>query len=240
LKEVIMQKSALFSAVLLGASFFASAQTSPNQDVFTINLVSVASPQEVQVRYFLSGDPAVQQAGSVARPTGNQIVIETAVAGKSAKGFRAIVFAPGCQLAAITANLASTRQADFQCQKLSATTLHGKADVSRFSGKALQVEALYNVRWAGKFFGVSRLSISPVSLGKAKVENDGSFAIDLPDFAADPLWNTFSSNASVAFVLVDPSNGERLAQLVPPRDLALGSSLKVAGTYPAEIEFTVK
>jgi hypothetical protein len=231
----------LFSALLLAASFFASAQTSPNQDIFTINLVSVASPQDVQVRYFLSGDPAVQQAGSVARPTGNQIVIETAVAGKSAKGFRAIVFAPGCQLAAITANLAAgPRQADFQCQKLSATTLHGKADVSRFSGKALQVEALYNVRWAGKFFGVSRLSISPVSIGTAKVEDDGAFALDLPDFAADPLWNTLSSNASLAFVLVDASNGERLATLTPPRDLALGSSLKVAATYPAEIEFTLK
>ncbi len=235
-----MPKSALFSALLLAASFFASAQTSPNQDVFTINLVSVASPQEVQVRYFLSGDPAVQQAGSVARPTGSQIVIETAVAGQSARGIRAIVFAPGCQLGTITANLASTRQADFHCQKLSTTPLHGKADISRFSGKALQVEALYNVRWAGQFFGVPRLAISPFSLGKIKLEDDGSFAFDLPDFASDPSWSSLSHSATLAFVLVDPTNGERLATLTPPRDLASGSSLKVAASYRAEIEFGVK
>lgn len=236
-----MHKPRLIFVLFLAVPFCLAAQTNASQDVFTITLAAVASPQDVQVRYFLSGDPAVQQAGSVARPTGNQIVIETAVAGKSAKGFRAIVFAPGCQFATITANLASgTRQADFQCQKLSTTSLHGKADVSRFAGKTLQVEALYNVRWASRFFGVPGLSISPVSIGKAKVQDDGSFAFDLPDFAADPLWNTLSSNASLAFVLVDASSGERLAELAAPRNLVLGSSLKVAPSYPAEIDFALK
>ena len=234
-----MPKSAII--FLLAVSVLASAQTSSNQDVFTINLVSAGPSQDVQVRYFLSGDHAVQQAGSVARTNNNHIVIDTAVSGMSAKGFRAIVFAPGCQLGAIKADLtAGTRQADYQCQKLGTVPLHGRATVSNFAGKDLQVEALYNVRWAGRFFGVSRLSISPVSLGKAKVADDGSFAFNLPDFAADPLWNSLSSAATLSFVLIDASNGERLATLSAPRDLSLGSSLKVAATYPAEINFTVK
>src|SRR6516162_7142292 len=156
--------------LLLPALIFAQAN---NQDVFTIGVASPTSPQDVQVRYFLSGDPAVQQAGSVAKPDDNQIVVKTGVEGKPARGFRAIVFSPACQLATITADdlSSSTRQADFQCQKLATTPLHGTADVSNFAGKQLQVEILYMCNWAGQFFGVPGLAISPFSVAKAKVES---------------------------------------------------------------------
>ena len=234
-------KRGLISAFLFALPVLVAAQTNSSQDVFTINVTAPVSSHDAQVRYVLSGDPALQQAGSIARPDENRIVIETAVAGKSARGFRAIVYSPGCQFATITADLsAGVRQSDFQCQKLSTTPLHGHATVSQFAGKDLQVEALYNVRWAGQFFGVPRLAISPFSVGKVKVADDGSFALDLPDFASDPLWNSLSHNATLTLVLVDASNGERLARLTGPRDLSLGSSLKIAASYPSEINFTIK
>jgi hypothetical protein len=227
--------------VLLAIPLLAAAQTSSNPDLFTINVASPATSQDIQLRYFLRGDPELQQGGSIARPDNNHLVIETAVSGKSANGFRAIVFAPGCQLATIKADLTSgARQADFQCQKLGTTPLRGRATVSSFAGKDLQVEALYNVRWAGQFFGVPKLSISPITLGKAKVADDGSFALDLPDFASDPSWNGLAHNATLTLVLIDAANGERLARLSAPRDLSLGSSLKVAPSYPSEISFILK
>ncbi len=228
-------------ALLLLLSSLTFAQTD-NQDVFTIAVASPISTQDVQVRYFLSGDPAVQQAGSVANPDNSQIVIKTGVEGKPARGFRAIVFSPACQLATITADdlSSSTRQADFQCQKLATTPLHGKADVSSFAGKQLQVEVLYMCNWAGQFFGVPALAISPFSVAKAKVESDGTFSVDLPDFAADPLWTNLSHNAVLTFVLVDSANGERLAKLSAPHDLARGGALKIARSYPAEIPFTIR
>jgi hypothetical protein len=237
-----MRKPGLIFAFLFALTVVLAAQTSSNPDVFTINVAAPASSQDVQVRYILSGDPALQQGGSIARPDSNRIVIETAVAGKSAKGFRAIVYSSGCQFVTITAELTNgaPRQADFQCQKLSTTPLHGRATVSSFAGKDLQVEALYNVHWAAQFFGVPGLSISPISLGKAKVADDGSFALDLPDFAADRSWSSLSHNATLTLVLLDASNGERLARLSGPRDLSRGSSLKIAASYPSEINFIVK
>lgn len=235
-----MRKSA-FIALLFLLPVFAAAQ-SDNQDIFTITITSPASPQDVQVRYFLSGDAAVQQAGSIAKPNDNQIVIKTGADDKSARGFRAIVFSPGCELGTISADdlASSTRKADFQCQKLASTPLHGKADIADFAGKQLQVEALYQCKWAGQFFGVSGLAISPFSVAKAKVENDGSFAVDLPDFSSDPLWSNLSHNATLMLVLVDAANGERLGRLAAPSDLSRGGSLKIAHSYPAEIPFTVR
>jgi hypothetical protein len=231
-----------FLALLLSLPVLAAAQTNPSQDVFTITVAAPTSPRDVQVRYALSGDPSVQQASSAARPDDNRIVVETAVAGKPARGFRAIVYSPGCQFGAINAdNLSSSnRQAQFECRKLATNALHGKADVSRFSGKQLQVEALYVCRWAAQFFRVPGLTISPFSLATTKVGDDGSFSIDLPDFSADPLWSNLSHNATLTLVLVDAANGERLGQLAAPRDLSRGSGLKIAASYPAEIEFTVR
>ena len=65
------------------------------------------------MRYFLGGDPAVQQSSSIAKPDENRIVVKTEVEGKTAKSFRAIIFAPGCQFATIQSDnlAASTRQA---------------------------------------------------------------------------------------------------------------------------------
>src|SRR5438270_8266983 len=236
-----MRKYALLS-FFLALPVLVAAQADPNQDVFAITVAAPTSPRDVQVRYALSGNPSVQQASSVARPEDNRILVETSVAGKPAKGFRAILFAPGCQLSTISVDdlSAGTRQAQFECQKLSTTPLHGKADISRFAGKQLQVEALYVCRWAGQFFGVPGLAISPFSVGKAKVGDDGSFALDLPDFSSDPLWSNLSHNATLTFVLIDGSNGERLGRLSAPRDLSRGSGLKVAASYPAEIAFAVR
>jgi hypothetical protein len=178
----------------------------------------------------------------MAKPDDERIVVKTGVEGVPAKSFRAIVFAPGCQFATIKADdlSSSTRQAPFECQKLSTTALRGKADVSKFGGKDLQVTALYVCGWAGQFFGVPGISISPFAVGKAKVENDGTFAVEIPDFSGDPLWTSLSHNATLMLFLVDAQTGQQLARLSAPRDISRRGSLKVAASYPAEISFTVR
>jgi hypothetical protein len=118
--------------------------------------------------------------------------------------------------------------------------LHGRADVAKFAGRDLQVEALYVCGWAGQFFGVASIAVSPFSLGKAKVASDGTFAIDLPDFSGDPLRANLSHNATLMFFLVDAQTGEHMARLSAPRDLSRRGSLRVAPSYPAEIQFAVR
>jgi len=237
-----MYKSRLIFALFLAAPIALAAQTNPSDDVFTISVAAPTSAKDVQVRYFLNGDPTVQQASSIAKPDEQRITVTTGTQGKPAKGFRAIVFAPGCQFATIQAdNLAAgNRQADFQCQKLSTVPLSGKADISRFSGRDMQVEALYVCGWAGQFFGSPGLAMSPFSVGKAKVESDGTFALELPDFSADPLWKKLSHNATLTLFLVDASTGEHLAELSAPTALSRKGALKVAASYPAQMEFTVQ
>jgi hypothetical protein len=219
-----------------------AAQTNATDDIFTISVAAPTSAKDVQVRYFLNGDSTVQQSSSIAKPDEQRILVKTGAEGQPAKSFRAIVFAPGCQFATIKADdlAAGKRQADFQCQKLTSIPLSGKADISKFTGRDLQVEALYVCGWAGQFFGMPGLAISPFSAGKGKMETDGTFAIELPDFSADPLWTNLSHNATLMFFLVDASTGEHLARLAAPAGISRRGSLKVAASYPAQIQFTVR
>jgi hypothetical protein len=237
-----MHKSRLIFALFLALPIALAAQTNASDDVFTISVAAPTSARDVQVRYFLNGDPTVQESSSIAKPDDQRITVKTGTQTKPPKGFRAIIFAPGCQFATIQADdlAAGNRQADFQCQKLSTVPLSGKADTSRFSGREMQVEALYVCGWAGQFFGSPGLAMSPFSVGKAKVETDGTFSLELPDFSADPLWKDLSHNATLTLFLVDAATGEHLAQLSAPSALSRKGALKVAASYPAQIEFAVQ
>ncbi len=237
-----MHKPRLIFALFLAVPICVAAQTNASADVFTISVAAPTSAKDVQVRYFLNGDPTVQQSTSIAKPDEQRITVKTGTEVKPARSFRAIVFAPGCQFATIQADdlTAGNRQADFQCQKLSTVPLSGKADISRFAGRDMQVEALYVCGWAGQFFGMPGLAISPFSVGKGKVESDGTFALELPDFSGDPLWKDLSHNATLTLFLVDASTGEHLARLSAPSAVGRRGSLKVAASYPAQIQFAVR
>src|SRR6266481_1358234 len=229
-------------ALSLALPICVAAQNNSSDDVFTISVAAPVSPKDVQVRYFLNGGSMVQEASSIAKPEDAGIVVKTGASGKTASSFRAIVYSPGCQFATIQADdlSTSTRQVQFQCQKLTTTTLHGRTDAARFAVRDLQVQALYVCGWAGKFFGIPGIAISPFSVTRAHVETDGSFSVELPDFTGDPLWTNLSHNATLMFSLVDARTGEPLAGLTAPSDLSRKGALKVAASYPAEVQFAIR
>jgi hypothetical protein len=241
----MMPTFALISAFLLSVTVLTAAQATTNQHVFSFEMTAPVVTVELQVRYVLRDDsghpqPISSYSARVERRS-SRVVIGTTFAGKPAKSLQAFAFLPGCQFEIVTADLTtSVRHADLQCQKLPSTPLHGRVDVSQFAGKKVEVSAFYNVRWAGQFFGMPGRSVSSLILANTQLETDGSFAFDLPDFAADPLWDSLSHDASLTFALVDTSNGMPLAELSAPGDLSLGSGLKVAARYPSEVTFAVK
>jgi hypothetical protein len=216
-----------------------AAQNDAGQDVFTISVVGPTKAKDVQVRYYFTGESG-SYGSSTAWPTDdNKIVIKSAAQGKPAKTFKLIAFAPGCQFVTISVDdlSASNRQGEFQCTRLNAVQFYGKADISAFAEKALEVGVLYNCDWAGEFF--MKGGFSPFSLGKANIDFDGSFTISLPDFSSDPLWDSMSHKATLMFVAIDSATGHPLAALKPLSDSAAKGGLKVAPGYP-QVEFSIE
>lgn len=228
----------LISGFMLPGS--AAAQKNIDEPLFTISVAPPTSAKDVQLRYFVSDEAGVRWTSTLAKETDDKIQISANTAQRPAKSLKVLAYAPGCQFATYTVDdvATSTRQGDFQCTKLPATTLHGT--VPPPSGEQqLQVEVMYVVNWASKFFGVPGAAISPLALTKAPVEADGSFQMDLPDFTVDPLWQSFANNATLMFFLEDVAAGHRIAELQPPAALAQGGNLKVSGSY-ADVAFTIR
>src|SRR6478672_1638751 len=231
--------------VLAGISLTAqtgtlTAQSNSADTIFTISVAAPTTAKDVQVRYFLTDESGVRWSSTAAAAGSDKLVIHADAAGRTPKTFNAIAYAPGCQFVTFTAEdlASSTRQGDFQCQKLPTVELRGKVALPP-GGQMLQVESMYVVRWAGKFFSVPGLSISPLAVTKATVDADGSFIMDLPDFANDPLWNSLSKDATLMFFLTDQATGHRVAGLKAPATLSRGGNLKVAATYP-EVAFSIR
>jgi hypothetical protein len=232
--------SALAGSSLTAQTGTPAAQSNPADTIFTISVAPPTTAKDVQVRYFLTDESGARWSSTAAAAAGDKLVIHADAAGKTPKTFNAIAYAPGCQFVTFTAEdlASSTRQGDFQCQKLPTVELRGKVALPP-GGQVLQVESMYVVRWAGKFFSVPGLSISPLAVTKATVDADGSFVMDLPDFTNDPLWNSLSNDATLMFFLTDQATGHRVAGLKAPAALSRGGNLKIAATYP-EVAFTIR
>jgi hypothetical protein len=229
----------LFILMILPAVYLA-AQSGSNETIFTISVAAPTSPKDVQIRPYLVDEAGVRWTSIETHGRDNKLVIRANTSGATPKTFKAIAYAPGCQLVTFSVDdLASgTRQGEFACQKLPTVQLHGTTALPP-GGQALDVEAMYVVRWAAKFFGSPAMSISPLVVGKAPVQSDGSLAIELPDFANDPLWNSVAKDATLMFFLVDSKTGDRVATLKAPASLSRGGDLKVAASYP-DVAFTIR
>lgn len=236
---VLASRTALLFAFLILPGTFLSAQSGTNAAIFTISVAAPTAAKDVQIRYSLTDETGAHWSSTAATAEDGKIVIQADTSGRSPKACSAIAYASGCQFVTFTAEdlNTSTRQGDFQCLKLPTVELRGTVPQSR-PEQQFDVEAMYVVRWAGKFFGIPQISISPLTLTKTAVQADGSFAMELPDFTPDPLWNTFSSDATLAFFLVDRATGHRVAELKPPAGLAKNGNLKVTASYP-DVAFSI-
>jgi hypothetical protein len=208
-----------------------TAQSGNSEDIFTISVAEPTPAKDIQIRYFFTGEFGGHGSSVADQIPGNKIVIRTGVEGKSAKTFKAVVYAPGCQFVTITVDdlTPSNRQGDFQCQKLPTIQLHGRVDTARRGEKEWQVEALYVGRWQMSFFGISDGATSPLVLGKTTVAADGSFTMELPNFTADPTWPDVSKDAELMFYLRDSGANGRVALLLTPSH---SGNLRVTTSYP--------
>jgi hypothetical protein len=227
---------ALVSALGLAMPLCASAQESET-NTFTLSVPASVSPRDVQLRYVFSDGKSTDFGSTETESRASSVVISTKVQERQAKSLKAIVYAPGCQFATIQIDdLSATHQGEFQCQELPTVELRGKVPGAD-SSKEWQLQVLYACGWARDVFNVPQISLSPIALATAKVAPDGSFTANLPDFSRDPLWPSVSNDVLI-FYLVDTASGKFYALSAPP-ELSRGNDLRVAASYPPDIEFSL-
>jgi len=218
----------------------ANADTPDPKDVFVIAVDTSVKTGDLQVNYFLSGEFGGYGSYDVKQDGEGKVLINTEVEGKPAKSLRAVLFAPHCRIQTIRVDdlKASKREAAFHCSPLGEIELRGKFDRGEIDpDRKLEVEVRYLGFWAHTFLDISDGPVLTFHVGKAAVEQDGSFRLALPNMtqAVDAPYQT---NDDWFEVLVrDSETGNIVAELEPPAAFSLYGHLKVSGSYPAELHF---
>jgi len=217
-----------------------NADTPDPKDVFVIAVDTSVKTGDLQVSYVLGGEFGGYGSYEVRRYGEGKVLIHTEVRGKPAKSLRAVLYAPHCRIQTILMDdlEASKREDVFRCSPLGEIELRGKFDREEINPhRKLEVEVRYLGFWAHTFLGISDGPVLTFHVGKAVVEQDGSFRLALPNIsqAVDAPYRT---NDDWFEVLVrDSETGNIVAELEPPATFSLYGHLTVAGSYPAELHF---
>jgi len=145
---------------------------------------------------------------------------------------KARVWTPGCEIKAFDVPLADADiELQFVCDPEKTVPFRGRV-----------VGPLASATIAAQYWGrclsgwneerENRQCLFPIFVATAKVEADGSFEMDLPDFKADPIFSSDSS-AMFKFLLRIGDGGWRLMQLEGPKN----PSVAVASSYPEDVIF---
>ena len=227
----------LFAAL---ASAGAAAARGPRLKLF---LPAGVSSDKVDLQYFLYGRFGAH--GGYASPeTGLAFVdLPLSVDGVPASEIRMFAWAPGCQIETFDVRLGALDvEQTYACIPQSTVTLNGRiGDFESNATKPAEVRIDYLAYWACQFFGMMDCPVPQIPLGTARIDPDGRFEIELPDFASGAIeFPDFAGGATPStgpsgfgVTLREIRTGNIIAFLDPALSAlrSLGGGLKPASSY---------
>jgi hypothetical protein len=227
--------------LLIAKCIVAQAAPGPKLNIFVP--ASIAS-ESLEVHYYLYGSFGAFGGFIKAKPDSEFIEIPLLVKGKPANEIKLFAWAPGCKIETFDIYLkALDVRESYSCNSLLGIPLVGQlSDTSLLRQKPAEIRVDYFAGWACDFFGLPDCMVPQISLGTTKIKMDGSFEIDLPDFAADPavLNSRFDSEFQVALREVKTWN---LVAFLSPELTTMrtpGGALKPTLSYPQPTVFIAR
>jgi hypothetical protein len=235
------RRGALIAAVALLFAVNGPAQTARQLPKVSISLLADVPTEEVSVHYFLYGPFGAQ--GGVVQETGTQLVqIPAAVGPKRAEQIKMFVWAPGCKITTFDIPIQefSDIQESFSCSALRTVTLVGQISPAiQLRKRDTMVSVDYVAAWACDFFGLRDCMVPQISLGTTKLDAEGVFKIELPDFSADAIASDSDGGAELQLILRETKTFNIIAFLEPESETlrANGGTLKISSFYPQNLIF---
>jgi hypothetical protein len=239
----------VFAWTILLLSFFLPhslqgvADAPDSKDVFVIAVDHSVKRENLQVRYFLTGDFGGYGDYKIEQDGENKILIHTEVEGKPAKSLKAVLYAPHCHIQTVSVDdlRESRREDEFHCIPLGEIELRGKFDRDASDqDRKLEIRVSYLGSWGHAFFGISDGQVLTLEMGSAFVQRDGSFHMALPNFAEDIDSRFQRENEAFWMVVRDSETRNIVAGLEAPASLSIYGQLKIVSSYPSEVDFVAK
>jgi len=212
---------------------------------FEIMLPLSIDSQQVQIRYYLTG--AFGGYGSFTRSESgkHEYRIPTVVDGQPANTFKAVVYAPGCQIETISILPLSDlpRVADFSCEELPAHDFTGRiSQLESLRGRQYHVEINLMAHWGLDFFGIADGIVPTFEIARVIPDDQGVFHVQLPDFSEDRVTRSFGmDSAELQFNAREEGTGNILGMLEPVdvQENPQGN-LRLRSDYGGEVRFGIR
>lgn len=197
-----MQRRSLLIGSLGAIGFSAisgGSQVESSEDAIWLRFPERADLTGLSIRYFLTGP--FGGYGSFVRtdPTVREYTVETWHNGQRARTLKVIVYCPGYRVVLFEELALAERTDDsvsIQLEPLGRVPLSGHvASVAGLPG--LTIEAVYTAYWSHEFFGIVDGGVASFSVATAEVASDGTFQLDLPDLAHDPVEVAFGRKGRI-------------------------------------------
>ena len=218
----------------------AVTNTRTSENTFTIEVDPSVKTEELQVRYFMTGDFGGLGGFQVEQDGEHRIVIRTEEKGMAAKTLKIAFYAPHCHVQTISVDelSQSSREGGFHCTPLGDIRLQGKFSLGPTTpDQKIEVLIQYLGFWGHSFFGITDGTVLSFDVAKSAITRDGSFQLFLPNFAEDGGSSSQREDSCFAVYVRDAALGYVLAELMPPAAISRAGNLKIIPSYPQTIEF---
>jgi len=242
-------------AAILVVFFALPGITQVNQNVHNVKIVIAndVSLDNVDAEYVLFGSFGNQERSVRAKPDQRFVEVNPFVNGILAEKLKIFIWVPGCEIRTFDVAIPQDPavQQAFTCKPLGTVRLTGQViDMDLLRPAEIQVE--YFANWGCQFFELENCVVPAFPIGTAKMDGQGIFQIDLPDFARDPTlakatpdfirdppWPNATDGAAFQFTLEQLKPTHRIVHL-QPKEYELqweGDGLTPATSYPQPVLF---
>ena len=242
-------------AAILVVFFALPGITQVNQNVHNVKIVIAndVSLDNVDAEYVLFGSFGDHEGRVRVKPDLRVVEINPFADGVLAQELKVFIWVPGCEIRTFEVAIPQdpAGQQAFACKPLGAVRLTGQVmDMDLLRPAEIQVE--YFANWGCQFFELENCQVPAFTIGTAKMDGQGIFQIDLPDFARDPTlakatpdfirdppWPNATDGAAFQFTLEQLKPTHRVVHLQPKvYELRWeGDGLTPASSYPEPVVF---
>lgn len=190
--------------IVLGLAF-AFGLHPQEKDGITIDADPGVRSEPLRAYYFLTGE-----FGGYGDFTGTPF-LRVHYEGQRARSLKAVAYVKGCELVTITLDPLppGPSRVRFECRKLRTIKLTGFVTGHQRPSE-IKVQVQYLANWSHAFFGILDGATLSLPIGEVTPEPDGSFAIDVPDFAGEEAEWVFNATLPVAHPSVPATQSVRV------------------------------
>jgi hypothetical protein len=170
-------------------------------------------------------------------PDVREYVVETSRDGQAATTLKAIIYCPGYRIVLVNeSDLQSRRSVLIDLKPLGSVPLSGQL-VSAPIPLDLNIEAVYLAYWSHSFFRIADGAVAQFTVATSKVAPDGSFSLNIPDLARDPVVASFPEGPERGEIRLIPreSGTGNIPYLLEIHNAERNFHLPVAAEYPRDL-----